>query len=66
MNQEDVPTTGSENRDEDCKHPQKLSSESETTQTRLEEEGSSLRGVTQGLLVCVHWRDGKNIGDMNK
>ena len=26
----------------------------------------SLPGVMQGLLVCVHWRDRKNIGDMNK
>ena len=61
-NREDVPTTGSEN-SEVRKHPQKLSSEGDAGQTRHEQEGYSLWLAMQGLPMCVHWRDRKNLGE---
>ena len=59
----DVLTTGSENSNEVDRHPQEFSSEGEAGQTRQEEEGCSLWGAVQGLPMCVHWKDGKNLGE---
>ena len=58
--------TASENSDEVHKHPQKFSSEGEAGQNRYEEEGCSIQGAVQGLPMCVHWRDRKNLGEKSK
>ena len=45
------PLHGSENSNIIQKYPQNLPSEGEAAKTRLEEEGSSLRGALQGLPI---------------
>ena len=62
----DVPTTGSENSDEDCKHPQKPTNEGEAGYTKQQENGCDLRGTVQGLPLCVYWRDRESLGEMLK
>ena len=61
-----MPTAKSENSDEVRKHPQEFSSEGEAHQTKQEEEGCSLQGAMQGLPMCVHWSDRKNLGEASK
>ena len=61
-----MPTTESENSDEVDRHPQEFSSEGEAGQTRQEEEGCSLLGAVQELPMCVHWKDGKNLGEVTE
>ena len=63
---EDVPTTGSENSDEYSEHPQKPTSEREAGDAKQQGGGCDLRGSMQGLLLCVHWRDRENFGEMPK
>ena len=60
-----MPATGSENSDEDCKHPQKPTSEGEAGHTK-QQEGCGLRGTMQRLFLCAHWRDRENLGETLK
>ena len=48
------------------KHPQKPTSEREAGHTKQQRGGYDLRGSMQGLLLCVHWRDRENFGEMPK
>ena len=52
-----MPTTGSENSDEDCGHSQKPTSDDEAGHAKQQEEGCDLRDTMQRLPLCVNWRD---------
>ena len=56
-----MPSTGSENSDEDYRHSQKPTSEGEAGHAKQQEEGSDLRDTMQRLTLCVHWRDRENL-----
>ena len=60
-----MQATGSENSDVIQKHPQNLPSEDKAAKTRQEKEGSGLQGTVQGLL-CIHWRDRKNLEEADQ
>ena len=61
-----MPSTGSENSDEDNGHSQKLSSEGKAGHAKQHKEGRDLHNTMQGLPLCVHWRDRENLGEMTK
>ena len=61
-----MPSTGSENNDEDCRHYQKPTSEGEADYAKQQEEGPDLQDTMYGLPLCVHWRDKENLEEMPK
>ena len=61
-----MPSTGSENSDENCRHSQKPTGEGEADHAKHQEEGCDLRDTMQRLSLCVHWRDRENLGETPK